>query len=477
MDLTIEHHTPRANTPRGKVRSTASAGGGAPALGNLANYSSDVIRESDEERQSRRKARYELRDQARKVSLAGVGSIQDAPRVCNCGWATTGSSGVGVRVTNGRAGFSGVQNCGSVWTCANCASRIAVKRASELGDVFSWARREQHTLVMITLTVSHKNTDSLTKVWDAVSAGWKSVTSGSTWVSETEEAYAKRLEQWQLKGLMHDQAKLEREQNSDVVVPRAPRGWHQQKAPVRAVGEQERLGVLGWVRATEVTHGANSWHVHSHVVAVLNGPERAHLRAMELGEGMRDRWNKGISKIGFTSSDAYGVKIEVAQGAEKSLADYIAKSIQPEAVVKASVEKAGRSLAREATMGQLKKGRQANRSPFQILEDTKLGEARDFALWHEWMRGSHGRRQLTWSSDLRILAGLALEEVTDQEIVDEEIGTEEDTILVLPQPTWVAVRSESWRVLNLAERGRAALVEWLDSQGLNWHELIRESEE
>lgn len=437
-------------------------------LGNLANKSSAI---NSVDRRDLRKARYELRALARKVSLAGVDSIQDAPRVCNCGWATSGASGVGVRVTNGRAGFSGVQNCGSVWACPNCSTRIATKRAQELGEVFAWARREQHTLVMITLTVSHKPNDALTDVWNAVSSGWSAVSSGSSWVSETEEAYKQRLDAWHDKGWWHEQRKFERENGHDVVVPRAPRGWHQNKKPLRRIGDQEQNGVLGWVRATEVTHGENSWHVHNHVVAVLEGNKFSHLRAQQLGDGMRDRWNKGIGKVGFTSSAAHGVRIDVAEGAEQKLADYIAKSIESEAVVRASVEKAGKSLAREATLGQLKKGRLAGRSPFQILADTKNGEARDFALWHEWIRGSHGRRQLTWSSDLRELAGLALEEQTDQNIVDEEIGSEEDTILVLPKPTWVAVRSEAWKVLDLAESGREALIQWLRYKDLDYDEV------
>lgn len=395
-------------------------------------------------------------------------SFDDMHRVCNCGWATTGSSGVGVRVTGGQAGLSGAQTCGSVWACPNCAVKVAAGRAQELGAVLGWARTEKHTLAMVTLTVSHKKGDPLKNVWDAVSTGWESVASGSSWVSETEEAFTTRLAAWHTKGEDHDRVKQDRFTDPGITVPRAPRGWHQGKEPKRRIGDQEEYGLLGWARATEVTLGASGWHVHSHLVCVLDGNKNSAKRAAALGESMAARWNVGIGKKGFTSSEEHGVRVDVSQGAEKKLADYIAKGLDPANVVKASVEAAGRALAREATFGAMKKGRLKGRSPFQLLEDTRNGELEDIELWGEWVRGSFGRRQLTWSANLRNLAGLIEDEKTDEEIAAQELGTEADTVVVLPLETWHEVRSYAWKILDLAEQGTNALKKWLDSQGLAW---------
>lgn len=60
------------------------------------------------------------------------------------------------------------------------------------------------------------------------------------------------------------------------------------------------------------------------------------------------------------------------------------------------------SIAAEATLGQFKKARRGNRTPFQILADfIEAGDADDLALWHLWENVSRGKRALTSSHDLR----------------------------------------------------------------------------
>lgn len=420
-----------------------------------------------QEHQQRRTARFRLRDWARKAALSAVENKFDARRVAYCGYSTaTGVSGVGIRVSNGRAGIAGLQTCGSVWMCPVCACKITARRSEHLGSVLGWARREGHTLAMITLTVSHKRNDKLKDVWDAVSSGWASVTSGGAWNNdESEQEFAARLQTWESEGAAHEQAKrLGRRP------PRAPRGWHKRNPPVIKKGDKAKYGVLGWVRAVEVTRGRSGWHVHAHVVVVLEGNDQGFERAYALGMSMRGRWEKGIGKKGFTASKEHGLRVDVSEGAEQRLADYIAKSGEPEKVVRASIEKAGHDLAREATLGQHKKAKRGGRTPFQILADLHLGDAEDWALWIEWMQFSKGRRQLTWSSQLRELAGLA-EEESDEEIAAQEFGTEEDTVLVLPHESWVGLRGQPERVgqmLSLAELSTDALEAWLDEQNLSW---------
>lgn len=448
----------------GTERSGSAGAGAAAPLGNTANYSSTIIRHDREEL---KKARLDLRLWARKAALFGVDNPLEAHRVALCGWATAnGVSGVGVRVSDGVAGFAGLQTCGSVWGCPVCAAKISARRAEELGAVLGWARTEGHTLAMVTLTVSHQRQDRLKSVWDAVASGWGAITSGQSWNGEeTEEEFAERLGQWVAQGNAHDDAK-----RRGAPAPRAPRGWHKGNAPKIRLGDKAKYGVLGWARAVEVTRGSNGWHVHIHAVIVLNGNQKSYERAYSLGDSMRTRWNAGIGKKGFKSADEYGVRVDVSEGAEQRLADYLAKSSEPEKAVKQSMEKAGRDLAREATLGQHKQGKKGGRTPFQILADLQSGVSEDWALWNEWLVDSKGRQQLTWSADLREMAGLLLEE-TDQEIAAEEVGTAEDTVLVLPIESWREVRNDPEtmvKILMLAERSTYDLKMWLDSRRLAW---------
>lgn len=429
------------------------------ALGKPANYSSAL---ATLDREELRAARFDLRKWARKAALFGAEAPEEAHRVATCGWATVGGvSGVGVRATAGTAGFAGLQSCGSVWVCPSCAAKVAARRANELGQVLGWARTEGHSVAMVTLTVSHRHKDTLQDVWDAVASGWGAVASGSSWASETERAYEKRLADWYKRGEEYDMR----------LRARAPKGWKAGIEPQSRIGDLERYGVLGWARAVEVTRGENGWHVHIHALMVFEGKKDAHVRAFDIGKSMRDRWNKGIEKKGFTSSLEHGVRIDVSEGAEKKLAEYLAKSLEPEKVVRACVEKEGRRLAGEATLGQFKKGRYGGSTPFQILAKLKDGDAEDWALWVEWMRGSMGRQQLTWSRDLRKLAGMIEEEKTDQDIADEEFGSEQDTILMLPVESWKQVRNSPRsmaKVLALAEKNPHDLQNWLDREGIPW---------
>ena len=434
------------------------------ALGNH-TISSSLI--SAGKRQDHRSSKFKLREMARKVALHSVENKLEAHRVAICGYATaTGVSGVGIRVKEGVAGYSGLISCGSIHVCPVCAAKIAARRAEDLGEVLGWARREGHTLAMVTMTVSHKRKDALGAVWDAVSTGWGSVTSGGVWNNaETDQEYDARLAQWEASGFAHEEAKRLGQKP-----PRAPRGWHKRQQPEIKRGDKAKYGVLGWARAVEVTRGANGWHVHIHAVLVLEGRQQAHERAYALGRSMHVRWNKGIAKKGFTSSKEHGLRIDVSEGAERQLAEYLTKAGEPEKAVRNSVEKAGKALAREATLGQHKIAKRGGRTPFQILADLELGDAEDWAIWTEWLRDSKGRRQLTWSAELRELAGLLTEE-SDEEIAAEEVGSEDDTILVLPIESWRELRRDSHRVahvLNLAERSPHDLEHWLDREGYKW---------
>lgn len=308
------------------------------------------------------------------------------------------------------AGFAGLETCGSVWACPVCGAKIAAHRGQELGRVLELAADQDMTLAMVTLTVRHHRGQSLKSVWDAVGSGWAAVTSGRPWQRMTE-----------------------------------------------------KHGVHGWARAVEVTHGSSGWHVHVHAVMLL---DKAGLKnAAELGESMFGRWAVGLGKKGFTAvQDSGGMDVSISTGRTDGLGEYLAK-------MGLGAEKTVEGMALEATQGGVKKARGENRTPLQIAASFfETGDADDLEIWREWEKGSRGRRALTWSKGLRDWARLEAEK-SDEEVAAEELGGED--LVLLPAETWRLVRKDSWRVLDLAEKGREHLIRWLDDEGLPWLEPPR----
>jgi len=221
------------------------------------------------------------------------------------------------------AGLSGLAHCGSVWACPVCAAKIATRRAEELADVMRVALERGCAASMVTLTMRHHQGQSLADCWAALSKGWRAVTTGKQWTTDADAA-----------------------------------------------------GLVGWVKAVEVTHGKNGWHVHVHALLIW---EQAidQERADVIGERMWQRWTRALQRRGFDSlRDSGGLDVRMATlkpGAASGLHEYFTK------------------LAHEVTGGQAKLAKGAGRTPFQLLTDAVEGLADEVNLWHEWERASKGR--------------------------------------------------------------------------------------
>lgn len=423
----------RASAGGRKPEAAVGAALSAAPLGKYANNSSPVSPEALARRAETKSVRYGL------LRRLWEESTLDRVRKCRRVSVVAGG-GVGLRLASGKAGYSGLSKCGSVWACPVCAAKIARTRGDDLEKVLAWAVEQGHTVAMVTLTSRHSAGMRLEDCWDATGAGWGRVTSGKAWAGESDTSYQKRLDNWAAKG-------------------------SRRKRPVQGLGIVQRYGVLGFARALEVTHGENGWHVHLHVVMIFEGQQSAEM-VTNAAEDMWPAWEKGLASKGFTAlRDHGGLDVRVSTSeVTKGLAKYFTKQLSLE------VTNAGSKLGR---------GKQS-RTPFQILADVAAiewdvdedtGEMKpstdDLALWHEWERVSHGRQQLTWSKGLREMAGLAAQELTDEEIAEQELGDED--ALVLPPETWIVVRDVQVELLLAAEDGglRGAIA-WLEARGLDW---------
>jgi Replication protein len=389
----------KPTSPNGAPQASGPQG----RLGRYANNSSPPRPTSDEKRkrkQAGRRERYRLRYKLRRIT--------NLKRVRACGHTPVGNPRAGptlrLSVLNGErvAGMTGLAHCGSVWACPACSAKIATRRAEELADVMRHALEQGCSASMVTLTMRHHEGQSLKDCWNALGKAWARVTSGKQWVSD-----------------------------------------------------QAAYGLVGWVKAVEVTHGKNGWHVHIHVLMIWRD-KIGQAGAERVGQRMWNRWSRALQRYGFDSlRDSGGLDVRMATlqpGNGSGLHEYFVK------------------LSHEITGGQAKLAKGGGRTPFQILSDAVEGLADDLDLWWQWERASLGRRQIAWSKGLREWAKL-MPEQTDEEIAQEELLGED--LLVIPG--WPKLRRSPDDVCDVhdaAERGGlAAAGRVLDRLGVEWFPL------
>ena len=319
-----------------------------------------------------------------------------------------------------RAGFSGVQSCGSTWACPVCSEKIQAARADEVTQALAEAQRRGWVVGFLTFTVRHSKRHSLRGVWGAVSKGWRTATSGSRAAWEVD---------------------------------------------------RDRFGLVGYLRLTEATVGANGWHVHIHALVFLD-PAAAtfgHIgvTAVEaLGASMGERWAKGVRSVGrgYAPSKRRGADARLVVGGSDDLAAYFAKNVY-------SV-KSNESAAADVTLSHAKQARHGNVTPFGLLARlVATGDADDLDLWHEWERESKGKRQLLWSNGLRADLLGDSEGATDEELAADDALDGVELVRMHPKAyRRLAHAGVLALVLNAAEAqdDGHALYEVLHDFGIPW---------
>jgi hypothetical protein len=152
--------------------------------------------------------------------------------------------------------------------------------------------------------------------------------------------------------------------------------------------------LVGSVKAVEATHGANGWHPHYHVVLVFREDAVAdQAEAEALAESLREEWTTQLCAQGLTCNDrAFQV-----QGAA-SAGNYLAKW----------------GAAEEITLGHAKQGRKGQRSPWQLLRDSREGDVKAGRLWHDFTVVIKGTHQIRITPGLNREAKAELERLADE---------------------------------------------------------------
>jgi len=309
-------------------------------------------------------------------------------RVSTCGRKRVGAL-VDVKAGGGTSSLGGLSTCGSVWSCPVCSPKVAATRSVEVMDTIRAWQARGGSVLLVTLTLSHGRQHALADTWDAIGKGWASVRNGKPWKADAAE-----------------------------------------------------FGISGYCRVIEVTHSLrNGWHPHAHVLLFVEGTP-TDSDCERLRERIYGRWSRRLAKpdLGFRTLDfdrdgkAVGVDVRRADAhTVEYLGEYLAKfGYQPKS------DAAG--LALEVARGDLKTARKGSRTPWELAELARDGDARALALWQEWERTSLGRRQYAWAQGFR--ESLDLDGVlSDQEAAEREDAAH-STVAKLPPTTWAKLVAE-----------------------------------
>lgn len=277
-----------------------------------------------------------------------------------CRWLLGGQAQV-IRAETGQCSYGGVETCGSVWRCPICASKIAQRRRAELAQLVDRHVENGGSVALVTRTFPHTAWDRLEVVLDKF--------------RDAEQRF------------------------------KAGRAWQELR---------KMVGLVGTVRALEVTYGENGFHPHGHELWLIDCDEWKEDR--EYREDVQDMsralWARVCERAGLPLP-GWEVGLTI-QGGRRAV-EYVAKFGE---------ETGGSSWGIEDELTKLhtKKGRGKGLTPWDLLRLVLEGDeeqARDAsALFKEYAAAFRGRRQLWWSQGLREVFGLG-DELTDEELAQQ----------------------------------------------------------
>lgn len=215
---------------------------------------------------------------------------------------------------------------------------------------------------------------------------------------------------------------------------------------------RQRYNMVAYVTASEYTYGVeNGWHPHKHMLLFLDKPENE-IDTERLQAHLVAHYKKLLAKHGMYASDAYGVHVVIG---DNHAGEYVAKW----------------SLVDEVTKSTVKLAKEGGWTPFQLLELYSNGNKQAGVLFQEYAKVTQGKRQLNWSHGAREVLGLD-EEKTDEELAEQEEGTEEgeNTVLVwFDAYQWKEIlrRDLRLKLLEVADCGEIGKVlDFLDKTGV-----------
>lgn len=397
----------------------------------------------------------------RFLGRAALRTVTADPRCFDCGRRSVRPGG-GVEVrkrADGVVGFAGVFTCGKVWLCPVCNSKIAARRAIEIGVALAWAQREGLQVIWGSLTCRHTSASPLLQLLTIQKAAWRALVSSAPWRKANATQQVAHVEHsnacpWVCN---FDHVCEGESSGCEFYCPRVY-DTVQRKSAAGVLAN----GRVGYIRAAELTIGRNGYHPHFHPIILYRG---AVVEAEAFAADCVEAWVAGVGSAGGDAIAEGGQRLRVVKGVEvfDALNGYVTKSTYNYA-----------ALGLEAVWSQSKNGRgriKETASHWTLLVAIAQGLADEAGQWVELETALAGHRMITWSRGLRDFAGLN-DEADDETVAAEDVGDSTDAVCVITAAGWVHLRDNPDAlalVLNtLQAHGWAELRALLDFYGIEW---------
>jgi len=268
-----------------------------------------------------------------------------------------------------RASYRNLIVCNRLWVCPVCAARISEQRRTELATA---AENSDYGVVMLTLTMRHTITDNLSSMVAAITGVYRALKSGRWWQDVKHE-----------------------------------------------------YGVIGDVRALEITYGEHGWHVHIHALVFTERALTDHDRNT-LEHAVKTRYLETLRRTGYEADWQHGAWLTAEH---TYIHEYLAKFGR---LPKINLDGSKWTIYHELTKSNQKRARSTDGlTPFGLLLAYVSGDKQAGIKFVEYARVFKGYHQLQWSRGLKHLLHI-------DEVPDADAGTDSDAGYVM------SVESGEW---------------------------------
>lgn len=366
------------------------------------------------------KTREQIRRAERGDARAMLWKHSKLNRVRRCGRVKIAGA-VAVVVTEGpdgkrTAGYSGLEHCGSIWSCPSCSAQIHHRRELLIAETLHRWDLCGGRVALVTMTVRHHAGNGLAELFNVVTQAWTAATGGKAWQTVQAEF-----------------------------------GTEMQ------LGKRASRRRIPIIRVIEITWGEHGWHVHVHALLLLpDGISQADVET--IGAGMWQRWNDKAVKLGLRSGLEW---VRDKRTGELKRVGWQAELVKGDPT--AALGKYFSKAVYELTGSRFKEAAHGNVTPMGILaklqahssgmtcvnpaedgpncECARLSDAeyrRLWKVWREYEQATFRRQAYGFTPFLLDLLGLGSEWMPDdQAIVDEAMGGE--AVHLIGQATWARI--------------------------------------
>ena len=208
---------------------------------------------------------------------------QFVKRVSYCGCRTINKDSKFVNAVKGEKGgifYQNMQRCGSVWFCPDCMYKLMKERALELSKQLSIYNKDNKTVLFVTFTIQHNNSDSLEKLHNHLLSAFTFANSHRSWKSIQKSVPSEYL------------------------------------------------------RALEVLKGSNGWHPHLHCLFVGNEKIEQSINVFT------ELYKKKLKQLGYLTNE-HTVDIDKWNGKIGDMEEYLFKGLLEKEITGGNLTKKG----------------------------------------------------------------------------------------------------------------------------------------